>query len=191
MHLPLPRGSRICCNLSRLQVPPSLSSSTHSSSSSSFSSNRAGRCACGCRNSASCSCSCCVHPSSLSPLTKATRSLTTTTSRALFRTSPSRMAQEYKLKDISSLADIKNMDKVESEVEGVEGGKVLVLRFNGQVHAMSPKCTHYGAPLKLGVVAPDGRITCPWHGGKSVLVREWAVYMLIIVSGSLFQYWER
>ncbi|KAF4213189.1 hypothetical protein CNMCM8980_010479 [Aspergillus fumigatiaffinis] len=74
------------------------------------------------------------------------------------------MAQEYKLKDISSLADIKNMDKVESEVEGVEGGKVLVLRFNGQVHAMSPKCTHYGAPLKLGVVAPDGRITCPWHG---------------------------
>jgi hypothetical protein len=36
------------------------------------------------------------------------------------------MAQEYKLKDISSLADIKNMDKVESEVEGVEGGKVLV-----------------------------------------------------------------
>lgn len=82
------------------------------------------------------------------------------------------MAQEYKLKDISSLADIKNMDKVESEVEGVEGGKVLVLRFNGQVHAMSPKCTHYGAPLKLGVVAPDGRITCPWHGGMLVLLRK-------------------
>ena len=84
----------------------------------------------------------------------------------LFHTSP-KMAQEYKLKDISSLADIREMDKVESEVEGIEGGKVLVVNFEGQFHAMSPKCTHYGAPLKLGVVAPEGRITCPWHGGKS------------------------
>ncbi|KAI9925704.1 hypothetical protein ASPWEDRAFT_113368 [Aspergillus wentii DTO 134E9] len=74
------------------------------------------------------------------------------------------MAQEYKLKDLSSLTDVQNMEKVESEVEGIDGGKVLVVRFNGQVHAMSPKCTHYGAPLKLGVVSPDGRITCPWHG---------------------------
>lgn len=72
---------------------------------------------------------------------------------------------EYKLKDLSSLSDIPNMEKVESEVDGIEGGKVLVLRFNDQVHAMSPRCTHYGAPLKLGVVAPDGRLTCPWHGG--------------------------
>jgi nitrite reductase/ring-hydroxylating ferredoxin subunit len=100
------------------------------------------------------------------------------------------MAQEYKLKDISSLADIKNMDKVESEVEGVEGGKVLVLRFNGQVHAMSPKCTHYGAPLKLGVVAPDGRITCPWHGGMLVLVMGLDCVPADLV-GSLFQYWQR
>lgn len=57
------------------------------------------------------------------------------------------------------------MEKVECEVDGLEGGKVLVLRFNDQVHAMSPRCTHYGAPLKNGVVAPDGRLTCPWHGG--------------------------
>ncbi|PKY00620.1 putative AIF-like mitochondrial oxidoreductase [Aspergillus campestris IBT 28561] len=74
------------------------------------------------------------------------------------------MAQEYKLKDISSLADIKNNDKVESEVEGIQDGKVLVVKFNDKAYAMGPKCTHYGAPLKLGVVAPDGRITCPWHG---------------------------
>ncbi|KAJ5580181.1 Apoptosis-inducing factor 1 [Penicillium hispanicum] len=74
------------------------------------------------------------------------------------------MAQEYKLKDIASLASIKPNDKVESEVEGVADGKVLVLKYDGQVHALSPRCTHYGAPLKLGVVAPDGRITCPWHG---------------------------
>lgn len=77
------------------------------------------------------------------------------------------MAQDYKLKDITSLADVKDMDKVECEVDGIQDGKVLLVKYNGQVHAMTPKCTHYGAPLKLGVVAPEGRITCPWHGGKS------------------------
>ncbi|KAL4878266.1 hypothetical protein BJY04DRAFT_209335 [Aspergillus karnatakaensis] len=74
------------------------------------------------------------------------------------------MAQEYKLKDVSSLADIKNFDKVEAEVEGVQDGKVLLVKVDDKVHAISPKCTHYGAPLKLGVVSPEGRITCPWHG---------------------------
>jgi nitrite reductase/ring-hydroxylating ferredoxin subunit len=78
------------------------------------------------------------------------------------------MAQEYKLKDITSFADIAPMEKIECEVEGVPDGKVLVLKLDGQVHALSPRCSHYGAPLKLGVVAPDGRITCPWHGGVSL-----------------------
>lgn len=72
---------------------------------------------------------------------------------------------EYKLKDLPSLDSIQPQEKVECEVDGVDGGTVLVLRFGGQVHAMSPKCTHYGAPLKLGVVSCSGRITCPWHGG--------------------------
>lgn len=75
------------------------------------------------------------------------------------------MAQEYKLKDLASLADLKDLDKVESEVEGIPDAKVLVVKHNGQYHALSHKCTHYGAPLKNGVVSPDGRITCPWHGG--------------------------
>ncbi|EPS30927.1 hypothetical protein PDE_05880 [Penicillium oxalicum 114-2] len=74
------------------------------------------------------------------------------------------MAQEYKLKGLSSLADVSSSDKIECEVEGISEGKVLVVKHDGQAHAMSPRCTHYGAPLKNGVVAPDGRITCPWHG---------------------------
>ncbi|KAJ5806888.1 AIF-like mitochondrial oxidoreductase, partial [Penicillium riverlandense] len=85
--------------------------------------------------------------------------------RTLTTNTPStKMAQEYKLKDITSFADIAPMEKIECEVEGVPEGKVLVLKLDGQVHALSPRCSHYGAPLKLGVVAPDGRITCPWHG---------------------------
>ncbi|QKX55029.1 uncharacterized protein TRUGW13939_02120 [Talaromyces rugulosus] len=71
---------------------------------------------------------------------------------------------EYKLKDVTSFNDIPNLEKVESEIEGIPDTKVLVVRVDDKIHAISPRCTHYGAPLKLGVVAPDGRITCPWHG---------------------------
>ncbi|MCJ1299461.1 hypothetical protein MMC08_002253 [Hypocenomyce scalaris] len=73
------------------------------------------------------------------------------------------MAQEYKLKSLSSL-DLKDGEKREVEVDGVENGKVLLLKQGGKTHAMSSNCTHYGAPLKLGVLTPDGRLTCAWHG---------------------------
>lgn len=72
---------------------------------------------------------------------------------------------EYKLKDISSLSSLGPLDKIEVEVEGIEEGKVLLVKLDDKVHALSPKCTHYGAPLKNGVVTSDGRLTCPWHGG--------------------------
>ena len=77
------------------------------------------------------------------------------------------MAQEYQIKGLSKL-DLKSGEKREVEVEGIEDGKVLLANLNGKTHAMSSKCTHYGAPLKLGVLSPDGRITCPWHGGQSL-----------------------
>ena len=77
------------------------------------------------------------------------------------------MAQEFKLKDVTTLSDLKNTDKKEAEVEGIEGGKVLIVKVQDKVHALNSNCTHYGAPLKNGVVSPEGRITCPWHGGQS------------------------
>lgn len=73
------------------------------------------------------------------------------------------MAQEFKLKDVTSL-QLKNGEKKECEVEGVEGGKVLLLKVQDKVHATSSNCTHYGAPLAKGVLTPEGRLTCPWHG---------------------------
>ena len=75
------------------------------------------------------------------------------------------MATEYKLKGLTSI-DLKNGQKQEVEVDGIEGGKVLLAKVEGQIHAMSPSCTHYGAPLVKGVLTGDGRITCPWHGGE-------------------------
>lgn len=74
------------------------------------------------------------------------------------------MAQEWKLKDLTTLSGLQNTDKQEVEVEGIEGGKVLVLKVQDKVHALNANCTHFGAPLKNGVLTKDGRLTCPWHG---------------------------
>ena len=76
------------------------------------------------------------------------------------------MAQEFKLKGVEGL-DLADNSMKQVEVEGVEGGKVLLAKFAGKVHATSANCTHYGAPLAKGVLSPDGRVTCPWHGGGS------------------------
>lgn len=46
---------------------------------------------------------------------------------------------EYKLK-IDSIPS-KNGDKVEAETEGLDGGKVLLMRVNGSLRALGPKCT--------------------------------------------------
>jgi nitrite reductase/ring-hydroxylating ferredoxin subunit len=74
------------------------------------------------------------------------------------------MAQEYKIKDLSSLS-LQPGDKQEVEVEGLDA-KVLLLNSAGQIQAVGPKCTHYGAPLVKGVLSTNGRLTCPWHGGR-------------------------
>lgn len=41
--------------------------------------------------------------------------------------------------------------------------KVLLSRIEGQYYATSHLCTHYRARLVTGVLAGDGRVTCPWH----------------------------
>lgn len=75
------------------------------------------------------------------------------------------MSIEFKLKGQSNL-DLKEGEKIECEVEGIEGGKVVLVRVPGQkeIRALNANCTHFGAPLKNGVLTPDGRLTCPWHG---------------------------
>ncbi|KAI6296326.1 hypothetical protein MCOR33_007056 [Pyricularia grisea] len=80
-----------------------------------------------------------------------------------FRSTTRTMAQEYKLKSVTSL-DLKPGDKQEVEVEGLPDAKVLLVNAAGKIQAIGPKCTHYGAPLVKGVLTTSGRITCPWHG---------------------------
>lgn len=46
---------------------------------------------------------------------------------------------------------------------GSDGGKVLVVKQGGSLHAIGHKCSHYGASLVNGALG-DGRVRCPWHG---------------------------
>eukprot|EP00096_Caligus_rogercresseyi_P014865 TRINITY_DN7347_c0_g1_i1.p1 TRINITY_DN7347_c0_g1~~TRINITY_DN7347_c0_g1_i1.p1 ORF type:complete len:550 (+),score=109.90 TRINITY_DN7347_c0_g1_i1:350-1999(+) len=44
-------------------------------------------------------------------------------------------------------------------------GTLLLLRNGGEVRALSPKCTHYAAPLVKGTYDPQlGTVRCPFHG---------------------------
>jgi hypothetical protein len=60
--------------------------------------------------------------------------------RRAFSSTVRAMATEYKLKGVTSL-NLKNGDKQEVEVEGIEGGKVLLLKVQDKVHATSANCT--------------------------------------------------
>eukprot|EP01117_Protostelium_nocturnum_P002010 TRINITY_DN12663_c0_g1_i1.p1 TRINITY_DN12663_c0_g1~~TRINITY_DN12663_c0_g1_i1.p1 ORF type:complete len:536 (-),score=226.09 TRINITY_DN12663_c0_g1_i1:68-1675(-) len=64
--------------------------------------------------------------------------------------------------NVCSLNDLEDGVLKEFEI-GTEGGKVLVVKDNGQVFASGTKCTHYAAPLKSGAYS-NGRVRCPWHG---------------------------
>jgi hypothetical protein len=57
------------------------------------------------------------------------------------------MAKEFQLKGITSLDSLKPGDKQDFDVEGLEGAKVLLVHAGGKVNALSPKCTHFGAPV--------------------------------------------
>ncbi|XP_058797475.1 apoptosis-inducing factor 3-like isoform X2 [Phymastichus coffea] len=46
---------------------------------------------------------------------------------------------------------------------GSDGGKILLIKQQGELHAIGTKCTHYGALLNTGALG-EGRVRCPWHG---------------------------
>jgi nitrite reductase/ring-hydroxylating ferredoxin subunit len=53
----------------------------------------------------------------------------------------------------------------EGEMRRVSAGdaSVLLVREDGQIHALANTCSHAGGPLNEGELA-DGCVVCPWHG---------------------------
>ncbi|KAF3901705.1 hypothetical protein ABW20_dc0106994 [Dactylellina cionopaga] len=61
-------------------------------------------------------------------------------------------------------SDLKPGFKQEVTVDGLGETKLLLVQVGQSVTAISPRCTHYGAPLVKGTLTASGRIKCPWHG---------------------------
>lgn len=59
----------------------------------------------------------------------------------------------------------KDEDFKEGEIKEfkIEDKVCVVVKHKNEYHALSGKCTHYGAPLAKGSFA-NGVIRCPWHG---------------------------
>ncbi|RVD86736.1 uncharacterized protein DFL_004997 [Arthrobotrys flagrans] len=70
---------------------------------------------------------------------------------------------QYKLIGVDK-SDLKPTFKREVTVEGLGDTKLLLVQVGQNVTALSPRCTHYGAPLVKGTLTPSGRLKCPWHG---------------------------
>lgn len=75
----------------------------------------------------------------------------------------------HMLTSLRSLNDLKEGELTEVNLTSQEDTKLLVVKFRGKAHAMTANCTHFGANLSKGVLAPDGKLTCPWHGGAFLL----------------------
>jgi len=62
---------------------------------------------------------------------------------------------------VAQVNDLKNGEM--KEVALGDAGKVLLVKEHNEFKAIGNKCTHYGAPLKDGVLC-NGKVRCPWHG---------------------------
>ncbi|ERE76332.1 apoptosis-inducing factor 3 isoform 2 [Cricetulus griseus] len=63
----------------------------------------------------------------------------------------------------ATVCHVKDLENGQMREVELGWGKVLLLKDNGEFHALGHKCPHYGAPLVKGVLS-RGRVRCPWHG---------------------------
>ncbi|KAJ3313137.1 hypothetical protein HDU76_002709, partial [Blyttiomyces sp. JEL0837] len=71
---------------------------------------------------------------------------------------------ELEIGSASDLEGLKDGEMKEILLPDSIGGKVLISKVSGTLHATSNICPHYSAPLIKGVLSHDGRVMCPWHG---------------------------
>uniref|UniRef100_A0A8C6RDY7 Apoptosis-inducing factor 3 n=1 Tax=Nannospalax galili TaxID=1026970 RepID=A0A8C6RDY7_NANGA len=63
----------------------------------------------------------------------------------------------------ATVCHVKDLENGQMREVELGWGKVLLVKENGEFHALGHKCPHYGAPLVKGVLS-RGRVRCPWHG---------------------------
>uniref|UniRef100_A0A914VU33 Rieske domain-containing protein n=1 Tax=Plectus sambesii TaxID=2011161 RepID=A0A914VU33_9BILA len=76
---------------------------------------------------------------------------------------PSQSSEEDSTMISTVLCQVDDLKDGQMKDFTVEGKKVLLVKDEGQFHAIGAKCTHYGANLATGAYS-NGRVRCPWHG---------------------------
>jgi 3-phenylpropionate/trans-cinnamate dioxygenase ferredoxin subunit len=69
--------------------------------------------------------------------------------------------------DFHPVADVGDVG--EGELLGVQtpsGEPVCLVKFRGEIHALSDCCTHSEFPISDGSLGPDGSLECTWHGAR-------------------------
>ena len=62
---------------------------------------------------------------------------------------------------LSELIDGKLLQRIRSA-----GDAICLVRYNGQISAVSDICTHQHFSMSQGELLPDGIIECAWHGAR-------------------------
>jgi nitrite reductase/ring-hydroxylating ferredoxin subunit len=65
---------------------------------------------------------------------------------------------------VGKTSDFKEGEPRAVKIDGAKN-QILVVRHDGQLHAVGNKCPHAGAALSTGVFS-CGRVVCPWHGAS-------------------------
>jgi nitrite reductase/ring-hydroxylating ferredoxin subunit len=65
---------------------------------------------------------------------------------------------------VGKASDFKEGEPRAVKIDGAKN-QILVVRHEGQLHAVGNKCPHAGAALSTGVFS-CGRVVCPWHGAS-------------------------
>ena len=60
------------------------------------------------------------------------------------------------------IANANELKEGEMTRVSIDGTNVLLSNINGNFYAVGAFCTHYGAPLDMGILSGE-RIACPWH----------------------------
>ncbi len=69
--------------------------------------------------------------------------------------------------DFDPVADVDDVGEGELlSVRAPNGEPVCLVRYKGEIHAVSDCCTHSEFPISDGSLRPDGSLECVWHGAR-------------------------
>lgn len=70
---------------------------------------------------------------------------------------------EVKNSQYIAVAQVDDIEEGKIKAAEVEGKKLIVCRYEGEIYVLDGVCSHAGGPLCRGEL-DEGLVVCPWHG---------------------------